>query len=54
MTGAQLSTLLEGSLAANAVENIDAVESVEMVFKDGRGYGLKKMTQSAQGLLGLR
>jgi hypothetical protein len=34
--------------------NINAIESVETVFKDGLGYDPLKLTQSVQGLLGLR
>ncbi len=41
-------------LAENPAQNIDAVESVETVFKDGLGYDPVKLTQSVQGLVGLR
>ena len=41
-------------LAENPAQNIDAVETVETVFKDGLGYDPVKLTQSVQGLVGLR
>src|ERR1700693_1859901 len=41
-------------LAGNPAQNIDAVETVETVFKDGLGYDPVKLTQSVQGLVGLR
>lgn len=41
-------------LAGNPAQNIDAVDTVETVFKDGLGYDPVKLTQSAQGLVGLR
>ena len=41
-------------LAENPAQNIDAVETVETVFKDGLGYDSVKLTQSVQGLVGLR
>ena len=41
-------------LAENPAQNIDAVETVEMVFKAGIGYDPVKLTQSVQGLVGLR
>ena len=41
-------------LSGNPAQNIDAVETVEVVFKDGLGYDPVKLTQSVQGLLGLR
>ena len=41
-------------LAENPVQNIDAIETVETVFKDGLGYDPVKLTQSVQGLVGLR
>jgi imidazolonepropionase-like amidohydrolase len=41
-------------LAENPAHNIDAVETVETVFKDGMGYDPAKLTQSVQHLVGLR
>lgn len=41
-------------LAQDPAQNIDAVETVEMVFKAGLGYDPAKLTQSMQGLVGLR
>jgi len=41
-------------LGGNPDQNIDAVENVETVFKDGLGYDPVKLTQSVQGLVGLR
>ena len=41
-------------LAGNPAENIDAIEAVEIVFKDGLGYDPVKLTRSVQGLTGLR
>lgn len=41
-------------IAGNPALNIDDVENVETVFKDGLGYDPKKLTQSVQGLVGLR
>lgn len=41
-------------LAGNPAQNIDAVETVETVFKDGLGYDPVKLTQSVHGLVGLR
>jgi len=41
-------------LTENPARNIDAVESVETVFKDGLGYDPVRLTQSVQGLVGLR
>jgi imidazolonepropionase-like amidohydrolase len=41
-------------LAENPAQNIDAVETVEIVFKAGIGYHPVKLTQSVQGLVGLR
>ena len=38
----------------NPAEHIDDVENVETVFKDGLGYDPVKLTQSVQGLVGLR
>ena len=41
-------------LAENPAQSIDAVETVEMVFKAGLGYDPVKLTQSVRGLVGLR
>jgi imidazolonepropionase-like amidohydrolase len=41
-------------LAGNPAQNIDSVETVETVFKDGIGYDPSKLARSVQGLLGLR
>jgi imidazolonepropionase-like amidohydrolase len=41
-------------IAGNPAEKIDDVENVEIVFKDGLGYDPVKLTQSVQGLVGLR
>jgi imidazolonepropionase-like amidohydrolase len=41
-------------LAGNPATNIEEVENVETVFKDGVGYDPKKLTASVQGLVGLR
>jgi hypothetical protein len=41
-------------LAGNPAANIEDVENVETVFKDGAGYNPKKLTASVQGLVGLR
>jgi len=41
-------------LTGNPAANIDAVEQVETVFKDGLGYDPVKLTDSVQGLMGLR
>ena len=41
-------------LAGNPVRNIDDIETVETVFKDGVGYDSAKLIQSVQGLMGLR
>jgi imidazolonepropionase-like amidohydrolase len=41
-------------LDGNPAQNIEAVETVKTVFKDGRGYDPIKLTQSVQGLVGLR
>ncbi|HEX3911889.1 MAG TPA: amidohydrolase family protein [Steroidobacteraceae bacterium] len=38
----------------NPAEHIDDVENVQMVFKDGVGFDPVKLTQSVQGLVGLR
>jgi imidazolonepropionase-like amidohydrolase len=41
-------------LAGNPAMNIEEIENVETVFKDGVGYDPKKLTASVQGLMGLR
>ena len=41
-------------LAANPARNIDDIETVETVFKDGVGYDAAKLIQSVQGEMGLR
>ena len=41
-------------LDGNPAQNIEAVETVNAVFKDGQGYDPMKLTQSVQGFMGLR
>ncbi len=41
-------------VAGNPGLNIDDVENVETVFKDGMGYDPAKLAASVQGLVGLR
>jgi imidazolonepropionase-like amidohydrolase len=41
-------------LSGNPAENIDAVESVETVFKDGVGYDSAKLAASVAGFMGFR
>jgi imidazolonepropionase-like amidohydrolase len=41
-------------LGGNPVENIESIEKVEMVFKDGVGYNPTALVQSVSGLVGLR
>ena len=41
-------------IAGNPAQNIDDVEKIEMVFKDGLGYDPVKLTESVQGMMGLR
>jgi imidazolonepropionase-like amidohydrolase len=41
-------------LAGNPAKNIDDVEKVEIVFKDGVGYDPAKLIRSVEGLTGLR
>jgi len=41
-------------LAGNRAKNIDDVERVETIFKDGVGYGPAKLMRSVEGLMGLR
>src|SRR4029079_14436030 len=38
----------------NPVANINDIENVEIVFKDGIGYDTDKLIQSVQGLVGVR
>jgi hypothetical protein len=41
-------------LAGNRAKNIDDVERVETVFKDGVGYDPAELMRSVEGLMGLR
>jgi hypothetical protein len=41
-------------LSGNPAQNIDEIENVRLVFKDGVGFDPAKLTQSVQGLVGLR
>ena len=41
-------------IAGNPATNIDDVEKVEIVFKDGVGYDPAKLRRSVEGLMGLR
>jgi imidazolonepropionase-like amidohydrolase len=41
-------------IAGNPAQNIDDVENVQLVFKDGVGFDPVKLAQSVQGLVGLR
>ena len=41
-------------LSCNRAKNIDDVERVETVFKDGVGYDPAKLMRSVEGLMGLR
>lgn len=41
-------------LTGNRATNIDDVERVETVFKDGVGYAPAKLMRSVEGLMGLR
>jgi imidazolonepropionase-like amidohydrolase len=41
-------------IAGNPTQNIDDIENVHMVFKDGMGFDPAKLTQSVQGLVGQR
>ena len=41
-------------LAGNPAKNIDDVEKVETVFKDGVGYDPTKLKRSVEGPMGLR
>jgi len=41
-------------IAGNPAQNIDDIENVQLVFKDGVGFDPVKLTRSVQGLVGLR
>ena len=41
-------------IAGNPAQNIDDIEDVQLVFKDGIGFDPLKLTQSVQGLVGQR
>ena len=41
-------------IAGNPAQNIEDIENVQMVFKDGVGFDPVQLTQSVQGLVGLR
>ena len=41
-------------LAGNRAKNVDDVERVETVFKDGVGYDPAKLMRSVEGLMRLR
>jgi imidazolonepropionase-like amidohydrolase len=41
-------------IAGNPAQNIEDIENVQLVFKDGVGFDPAKLTQSVQGLVGLR
>ena len=41
-------------IAGNPSQNIEDIENVQLVFKDGVGFDPVKLTQSVQGLVGLR
>ena len=41
-------------IAGNPAQNIDDIENVQIVFKDGIGFDPVKLTQSVQGLVGQR
>ena len=41
-------------LSGNPAVDINDIEKVDTVFKDGLGYDPLKLTQSVQGLVGLR
>ena len=56
----RIGTLAPGKMAdivvlhGNPVENIDDIENVEIVFKDGVGYDSAKLIDSVRGSVGLR
>jgi hypothetical protein len=41
-------------IAGNPAQNIDDIEKVQIVFKDGMGFDPVKLTRSVQGLVGQR
>jgi imidazolonepropionase-like amidohydrolase len=41
-------------ISGNPAHNIEDIENVQLVFKDGVGFDPQKLTQSVQGLVGLR
>jgi hypothetical protein len=41
-------------LSGNPAQNIEDIENVQIVFKDGIGFDPVKLTQSVQGLVGQR
>ena len=41
-------------IAGNPAQNIEDIENVQLVFKDGLGFDPVKLTRSVQGLVGLR
>jgi len=41
-------------IAGNPAQNIEDIENVQLVFKDGLGFDPAKLTQSVQGLVGQR
>jgi hypothetical protein len=41
-------------IAGNPAQNIDDIENVQMVFKDGMGFDPAKLIRSVQGLVGQR
>ena len=41
-------------IAGNPAQNIEDIENVQLVFKDGVGFDPVKLTRSVQGLVGLR
>lgn len=41
-------------MKGNPASNINDIENVEIVFKDGVGYNSEKLIQSVQGLVGIR
>ena len=41
-------------LSGNPAKNIEDVENVQVVFKDGIGFDPAKLIQSVQGMVGLR
>ena len=41
-------------IAGNPAQNIEDIENVQLVFKDGVGFDPVKLTQSVQGLVGQR